>query len=303
MSPVASFVAFPLSLVASPPRPAAISLHHLLLPPPPSSQRLLLPLPPRRRCARQPLRGARLAAAGGLAAASSAVLSRSSAAQRVHRRLKEEDGGAAVTTWEAALLHACDAERPIFAMICGLKAQLAKAAQTRPAPGGVGGDWIAVWATREDAVVDALCSGETAQWNLYFDELLIRFGCGEVAGQQDGSVEVFEVIRPLGPFPNRLYKLSGSYALLGDASLNVNLDRFWASEAGPLAALQGGATLKAASFEVVYVSKSILVLEWPAADGKADVMVLKPIQDFEAALDKHMGGNRRAFFDVPVINW
>lgn len=155
------------------------------------------------------------------------------------------------------------------------------------------GDWIMLWASRPDAVAKVWCSGITDSiWQLELEEYLIRFGTRK-AGR---LISAREVLRKIGPFPNRSVTLLGYYKIGGSTELQIIFDDYTMDVEEPDAKMFNGRKKKVSDLNVIYSSPRLIACQWQGPDGECDFFVFTPIEDIDRMNNKLLGAERKRFF-------
>lgn len=130
-------------------------------------------------------------------------------------------------------------------------------------------DFRLAWAGSDDAVC-SLCSGLHNVPLARLQEVFITLGKG-------GKVEVLEVIRILGPFPNVRNTLKGDAALVvgkgadGTAKLNIAYGSMIDGTGKVIPAPSGAADgIRRAELDVLYADDSVVACSMPAEDGQEE---------------------------------
>lgn len=193
---------------------------------------------------------------------------------------------------EAALLTLFKSDAPDIYEVRSCLTRLATLT-TRP-NSSIVGDWIIFWASKEGSVDTTFGTGITLNnWWLKLQEYLIRF-----RNRKEGrTVEAFEILRKVGPFPNQSTHLKGTYVAAGTNGLQIDFQDMRTDEGTDIKLADGTVMLKkSVVLDVIYSSPKILAIQAQDSNGECDFFVLTPVEDVQREADRLTGQERRKYF-------
>lgn len=196
------------------------------------------------------------------------------------------------TILEAALLTLFKSDAPDIYEVRSCLTRLATLT-TRP-NSSIVGDWIIFWASKEGSVDTTFGTGITLNnWWLKLQEYLIRF-----RNRKEGrTVEAFEILRKVGPFPNQSTHLKGTYVAAGTNGLQIDFQDMRTDEGTDIKLADGTVMLKkSVVLDVIYSSPKILAIQAQDSNGECDFFVLTPVEDVQREADRLTGQERRKYF-------
>lgn len=137
------------------------------------------------------------------------------------------------------------------------------------------GDWIIFWASREGCVDRLFGSGATDEgWYMQLNEYMLRFS----TAKKGKIAEAAEIIRKVGPFPDRSYRFKGKYVVEGVNGLKIVFDDLKEPDGKAMKA-RGGKNKLVIDCDVLYSSKTMLAMQWEDTNGECDFYVLTPVEE------------------------
>eukprot|EP00930_Biecheleria_cincta_P084347 TRINITY_DN73832_c0_g1_i1.p1 TRINITY_DN73832_c0_g1~~TRINITY_DN73832_c0_g1_i1.p1 ORF type:complete len:296 (-),score=52.59 TRINITY_DN73832_c0_g1_i1:205-1092(-) len=157
------------------------------------------------------------------------------------------------------------------------------------------GDWIIFWASREGCVDRLFGSGATDEgWYMQLNEYMLRFS----PAKKGRVVEAAEIIRKVGPFPDRSYRMKGKYSIQGINGLKIEFTELREPDGKEMKA-RGGKDKLVVDCDVLYSSKTMIAMQWEDSNGECDFYVLTPVEEgIDAKADEFTGVSKaRTFFN------
>lgn len=172
---------------------------------------------------------------------------------------------------------------------------LMRLAKLTPKPNQkLAGDWIIFWASREGCVDKLFGCGATDEgWYMQLNEYMLRFS----TAKKGRVVEAAEIIRKVGPFPDRSYRMKGKYTIQGVNGLKIVFTDLKEPDGKEMEA-RGGKDKIVIDCDVLYSSKTMIAMQWEDNNGECDFYVLTPVEDIDAKADEFTGVSKaKTFFN------
>lgn len=159
------------------------------------------------------------------------------------------------------------------------------------------GDWKLAFASSSDALGVVGTGLHNVPLTKMEDLFISIRGNGKKTKEVPSSVEVCEVLRVIGPFPNVRNTLTGACVPGRDAALTFSYTKMIDGNGGVIQAKDGG-TQRVVRFEGAYVNDKCLVLTAASSREAQDVLVFTREADLDGELKK-LRVDRPPDWDVP----